>query len=217
MKKIYFLIGVIVFIMMTGGCQKEETSGTHRPSVEGKVIEIREDNEILIEITAERDEYKKGDNVLLGYSNYYWTDPYDPEGYQHKDVPKINDLVITGYWKEEVEKKDGYDYIPGRSILKYFIELQGKVIEVRDNNEILIEVTKRGEQYKSGQVVLVSYRKYFYRIDSKETENKIQEAIPKYNDNIILYYYQENVGEKDRYTYISNLDVKKYLDNSEDN
>ena len=216
MKKIY-LIGVIILVLMAGGCKKEQTTDrAYKSSIEGKVIEIREDNEILIEITAERGGYKKGDNVLLGYSNYYWTDPYSSVGYSHEEVPKLNDLVATSYWEHEVEKKDGYDYIPERSILKLDMELQGRIIEVRDNNEILIEVTKRGEQYKSGQVILVNYGKYFYRIDSKETENKIQEAMPKYNDNIILYYYQENVGEKDGYTYISNLYVEKYLDGSEE-
>lgn len=217
MKKIYFLIGVIILVLMTGGCKKEPTIGrAHKSDIEGKVIEIREDNEILIEITAEGDEYKKGDNVLLGYSKYYWTDPYTTVGYSHEDVPKLNDLVATSYWEHEVEKKDGYDYIPERSILKLDMELQGRVIEVRNNNEILIEVTKRGEQYKSGTIILVNYRKYFYQIDSKEAENRRRNAIPKYNDKIVFYYYQENIGEKDGYTYMSNLNVEKYLDGSEE-
>lgn len=216
MKKIY-LIGIIILVLMAGGCKKEQTTGrAYKPSIEGKVIEIREDNEILIEITAERERYKKGDNVLLGYSKYYWTDAYTTVGYSHEDVPKLNDLVVTSYWEHEVEKKDGYDYIPERSILKLDMELQGRVIEVRDNNEILIEVTKRGEQYKSGTIILVGYRKYFYQIDSKETGNRRRNAVPKYNDKIVFYYYQENIGEKDGYTYMSNLNVEKYLDDSEE-
>lgn len=215
MKK-NFLIGVMVLLLLAGGCKKEEaTSGTHKPSLEGKVIDIRENNEILIEITAEGEGYKKGDNVLIGYLEYYWIDPYDPNGYSHEDLPKLNDMVAIGYWEHEIEKKDGYDYIPQRRILKLDMKLQGRVIEVMDNNEIMIEVTKRGEQYKSGDVILVSYQKYFYRIDSKETENRMGNAIPKYNDKIAFYYYQENIGEKDGYTYMSNLNIEKYLDGSE--
>ncbi len=215
MKKIYILIGMIVLIMMTVGCKKEPiTDNVNKPSIEGKVIEIREDNEILIEVTDGGGIYKEGDRVLIGYIDYHWTGIY--VGANHTCAPKLNDLVATGYWKEEVEEKDGYDYIPGRSVWKYFIELKGKVLEVRDNNEILIEVTEKGKQYKTGQVILVSYRIYFHNTDSKETGNKIQKDVPKNNDNIVFYYYQENVGEKDGYTYMSNLDVRKCLDGSEE-
>ena len=52
MKKKYILIGMIVLIMMTVGCKKEQIiNNVNKPSIEGKVIEIREDNEILIEVT----------------------------------------------------------------------------------------------------------------------------------------------------------------------
>ena len=201
-------------VMVTEGCKKEEPSiGTYRPSIEGKVIDIREDNEILIEVTEESEGYKKGDNVLLEYSKYYWADPY--YGYSYEDEPKINDLVVTGYWEHEVEKKDGYDYIPKRSILKFDMELLCRIIEVRDNNEILVEVTKRGEQYKSGDIILVSYLNYFYRAESEEGEYKMQNTTPKYNDKIVFYYYQENIGEKDGYTYMSNLNIKKNSDSDE--
>ena len=217
MKKIYLLIGVIAIMILAEGCKKEEYSaGTHQPSIEGKVIDIREDNEILIEITTERGGYKKGDIVLLGYWKYYWTDPYGTGEYSYEGEPKINDLVVTGYWEDEVEKKDGYDYMPGRSIFKFDMELLGRVIEVRDNNEILVEVTKRGEQYKSGDIILIEYMKYFYQEESEEGEKIMQNTIPKYDDKIVFYYYQENIGEKDGYTYMSNLKIKKYSDSDED-
>ncbi len=209
MKKIYFLIGVIVLIMMTGGCQKEETSGTHKPSIEGKVIEIRENNEILIEITVECENFEKGDKVLLGYTKYYWPDWYDPDGYEHKVAPRLNDIVSTGYWEKEIEEKDGYDYIPGRSILKPQIELKGKVIEIRDDNEILIEVTKSREQYNRGDKILVSYLRYFYLTDSRETDDRRRDIAPEYNDEIMFGYFNENIGEKDGYTYISKRIIEK--------
>lgn len=218
MKKIY-LIGVIILIIMAGGCEEEKsTTDTHRPSVEGKVIEIREDNEILIEVTIEGENFKKGDKVLLGYRQYYWPDWYDPDGYEHKVAPRLNDIVTTGYWEHEIEEKDGYDYIPGRSILKPQIELQGRVIEVRDNNELLIEVTKRNEQYNREDKIVVSYLRYFYLADSRGTEkdDRRRDIVPKYNDKIKLGYFLENIEEKEGYTYMSNRIIEKYLDDSED-
>ena len=217
MKKIY-LIGVIIFMLITGGCKKEEvTSRTHMPSIEGKVIEIREKNEILIEITVEVENFKKGDKVLLGYSKYYWPDWYAIDGYEHKVTPRLNDTVATSYWEEEIEEKDGYDYIPGRSILKPQIELQGRVIEVREDNELLIEVIKRNEQYNRGDKVLVGYQRYFYMADSRETETDDyrRDIEPRYNDKIKLGYFLENIDEKNGYTYMSNRNIEKYLDDSE--
>lgn len=215
MKKIYVMIGAILLIMSIEGCKKDtDTIGTHKPSISGKVIEVREDNEILVEITTDLDEYKKGDIILVGYSEYYWTDPEDPDAKKHAGVPKLNDEIGMGYWPHEVKEKDGYDYIPSSSVVKFQRELKGKVIQVREGNEILIEVKEGQDEYKRGDIILIGYSEYYW-INPDDIKVTKHEDTPEYNDMISFGYWQENVGEKDGYIYISNIRVQNYLDSYE--
>ena len=73
----------------------------------------------------------------------------------------------------------------------------------------MIEVTKKQDQYDRGERILVGYLGY-YRIDSEESNTDRQNDTPEYNDKIGFGYFQENVGEKDGYIYISTLNIQNY-------
>ena len=95
------------------------------------------------------------------------------------------------------------------------MEIQGRVIEVRTDNEIVVEITKKQDQYNEGDVILVSYLGYYYWVASEEVNSRRHDDTPEYNDKIEFSYFQENVGEKDGYTYISTLNVQNYPDDYE--
>ncbi len=209
MKKIYMFI-MFIIILMSAGCKNNELKDTcvHKESIRGKIIEIRENNEILIEITQKNNDYNEGDIVLAGYSKYYQTNPAVLSAKGSEAVPELNDMVSVSYWKHDVSEKDGYDYIPNQQVAKIQRKLYGKVIEVRPDDEILIEVTKNQDQYKKGEVILIGYSLY-YSVENNEIYGDKKEETPKYNDRVILSYWNEAVKKKDTYTYISNIQVQK--------
>lgn len=214
MRKIY-LIGVIILMILTTGCTKDSvSSGAHKECIAGKIIEVRDNNEILIEITEERGGYKKEDIVLIGYYEYIWRDPEDPDANTHYDTPRLNDYVSVGYWSYEVEEKDGYDYIPKQQVEKFQRIISGKVIEIRDDKEILLKVAKNYEEYKEGDIILLQYSSYYW-INPDDINATKHDDTPEYNDNIEFGYWQENVGEKDGYVFLSDIYVQNYPDSYE--
>lgn len=216
MRKIIFMGISFCMAIIMAGCKSENEETTdiaHKEHLDGKVIEVRDDNEILLEITEEQSGYKKGDTVLIGYTEYTWSNPEDTGGKKYNATPKINDLVVVGYWKYEVEKKEGYDYIPNQNVEKFQRNLFGKVLEVRDDNEIVIEVTKKQEEYSIGDKILVSYKEYYW-IDTDDINVTKSEKVPVYNDSVEFGYWQENVSEKDGYVYMSDIYVREIFGNS---
>ena len=210
MKKAY-LMGVLVLILFITGCKKQELNDTnvHKEYISGRIIEIRENNEILIEATEVNSGYEKGESILIGYSEYCCSKPEGLDVSENVNIPKLNDMVSLSCWKEEISEKDGYVYIPNQQVEKIQRKLYGRVVEVRDNKEVVIEVTKKQDQYDRGERILVEYSGY-YRIDSEEANTDRHNDTPEYNDKIGFGYFQENVGEKDGYTYISTLNIQNY-------
>lgn len=210
MKKVYLMAAFILMVFLAG-CKNEELKDdcVHREYISGRIIEIRENNEILIEATEANSEYEKGESFLIEYSRYYCSRPEGLDLSKDVNTPKLNDMVSLSCWKEEITEKDGHIYIPNQQVEKIQRKLYGRVIEVRDNKEVMIEVTKKQDQYERGDRILVGYLGY-YPIDSQEPGTGGHADTPEYNDKIVFGYFQENIGEKDGYTYISTLNIQNY-------
>lgn len=210
MKKAYLMVVLVLTLILTG-CEKQELKDTnvHKEYISGKIIEIRENNEILIEATESNSGYEKGESILIGYSEYCCSKPEGLDVSENVNIPKLNDMVSISCWKEEISEKDGYIYIQNQQVEKIQRKLYGRVIEVRDNKEVVIEVTKKQDQYDRGERILVGYLGY-YRIYSEEANTDRHNDTPEYNDKIGFGYFQENVREKDGYTYISTLNIQNY-------
>ena len=75
MKKLLAFLSV-VFLLAGVGCNsnKKDSSSTknsaHRNLITGKIIEIKDNNTILIQITKERGGYKVDDKVLIKYDRF---------------------------------------------------------------------------------------------------------------------------------------------------
>lgn len=205
MKKIYLMI-LFVWMIMLAGCTNDDQSDTcpHKESVQGKIIELRDNNEILIEVIKEESGYNTEDIILIGYSEYSCKRPKD----KYDNSPKINHMVSVSFWPEEIEEKDGYAYLPDKQVEVIKRNLYGKIIEVKDNNEILIEVIKNQDEYKKGDIILIGYSLY-YSVKNNDTYGAKNKETPKYNDRVILNYWNEDVGQKEGYAYISDIQVQK--------
>lgn len=121
MKKRIFLELVLVLVLVltifltacTSDKQKnkEMDGGVHMNHITGKVIEIKEDNRVLIEITKERGGYKIDDRVVLVYDKYLVYDTESPDAESEEIIPSIGDEVSAQFWDTDVTHNEDYDYI----------------------------------------------------------------------------------------------------------
>ncbi len=131
MKKLLAFLSV-VFLLVCVGCNsdKKDSSDTghsaHMNVITGKIIEIKDNNTILLQITKERGGYKVDDKILIKYEKIYEINGNDPDGKQTEITPVLNDEVSTQFWPDEVNKKDGYDYIQVRSVNKHIPQSDNK-------------------------------------------------------------------------------------------
>ena len=120
MKKLLALLSV-VFLLACVGCNSDKkdsssnNNSAHRNLITGKIIEIKDNNTLLIQITKERGGYKVEDKVLIKYNEFK---VHRAEEDMTTGTPAINDEVSTGFWSKDVTKKDGYDYIEVNSVSK---------------------------------------------------------------------------------------------------
>ena len=120
MKKLLALL-TVVFLLVCVGCNSDKkdsssnNNSAHRNLITGKIIEIKDNNTLLIQITKERGGYKVEDKVLIKYNEFK---VHRAEEDMTTGTPAINDEVSTGFWSKDVTKKDGYDYIEVNSVSK---------------------------------------------------------------------------------------------------
>ena len=89
----------------------------HLEYLTGKVIEIKDDNTVLIQITKERNHYKADDKVYVHYDEAFLKDKtYEFEGDQDGVLdsdyePVLGDVVsVQSFPEREYKKIHGYDY-----------------------------------------------------------------------------------------------------------
>ncbi len=121
MKKLLLLLVAISLLALVGcGSDKDEKGGVgnspHPNVITGKIIEIKDNNTILLQITKERGGYKVDDKVLIKYDRFKII---KSDGGRTLGNPSLNDEVSTHFWPDELKKKDGYDYIEVDPLEKY--------------------------------------------------------------------------------------------------
>ena len=123
MKKLLALLSVVLLLVCVGcNSDKNDSSSTkssaHRNLITGKIIEIKDSDTILLQITEERGGYKVDDKALIHYRKFVLEDYKDPDGNLTESTPSLKDEVGTQFWPKDVTKKDGCDYIEVNSVSK---------------------------------------------------------------------------------------------------
>ena len=123
MKKLLALLSVVLLLVCVGcNSDKNDSSSTkssaHRNLITGKIIEIKDSDTILLQITEERGEYKKDDKVLIHYREFITEDGRAPDRNQTVSKPSLQDEVDISFWPADVKQKDEYDYIEVLTVCK---------------------------------------------------------------------------------------------------
>lgn len=124
MKKLLAFLSV-VFLLACVGCNldKNDSSSTkssaHMNVITGKIIEIKDNNTILLQITKERGGYKIGDKVLINYKEFGFDNGQVTDNNQNIIIPSLQDEVGTQFPpNDDIKQKDGYDYIEVLKVYK---------------------------------------------------------------------------------------------------
>lgn len=127
MKKLFACIILIALITITG-CKSDnkkiKSTGEHPNHITGKVIEIKDNQSVLIEIIKDYDNNIKSDKVLVNYKEFqiFYNDSPDAERYIGK--PELNDKVVVSYWPNDVTYND--------EVVKITIDYLQKYIDKED-------------------------------------------------------------------------------------
>lgn len=111
MKKILIVLMVAISLFAITGCNSDKSKpdkNAHPNVITGRIIEIKDSNTILIQITKERGGFKVDDKVLIKYRSF---EIVKSDGQNIAGSPALNDEVSTHYWPEDLNKKDEYNYI----------------------------------------------------------------------------------------------------------
>lgn len=123
MKNWLFLLvsALLVILVGCGDNNKKEdkfVNDAHAYVITGKVIEIREDNVLLLEITKERGGYKKEDKVLVKYEELHVADHESPDASYTVEEPKLDDEIGVQFFTVDDSGKYEYDCIDVTTIYK---------------------------------------------------------------------------------------------------
>lgn len=124
MKKLLTIFTAVISLLHLVGCgfDKQKKLGDtcpHMNCITGKIIEIKDNNTIMLQITEERGGYKVDDKVIIKYREIYNIYGNDPDANKIPITPSLQDEVGTQFWPKDITKKDGYDYIEVGSVEKY--------------------------------------------------------------------------------------------------
>lgn len=108
MKK-YILFILLAMSLMIVGCNSgEETDGdVHMNVATGKVKNVVDKNNVLIEITEERGGFQIGDELQVEYKKIEidCDDADDKDSYKSYSVQE-DDIVSVQFWEKDLKKKD---------------------------------------------------------------------------------------------------------------
>ncbi len=124
MKKLLAFLSV-VFLLVCVGCNSDKNDssstkdGAHMNVITGKIIEIKDNNTILLQITKERGGYKIGDKVLINYKEFGFDNSQVTDSSKPVITPSLQDEVGTQFPpNDDIKQKDGYDYIEVLKVYK---------------------------------------------------------------------------------------------------
>ena len=198
-KKILIIISAFVLVVIIGIClitrigndvneEKEDKKlGTFPRYVEGEIIEIVDDNNIIIQIMQDVYPFEVGDKMKVEYGGAL----YDSMYFEVELKPK--DVVSVLFFDGEIKKREEDYYIHKVSEV-YLVsgdeEILGNVLEVYDS-KVLIEVDS-GDEKEDGQKVMVEYKEYYEAVNY---EPQLTSQNPKTGDYVWVLYSTEDVVE----------------------
>ena len=124
MKKYLLILLSLSMILICCSCSKNKYGGDydHLEFFTGKVIEIKDDNTVFIQITEERGGYKDDDKVNVHYEQAQMNEFESSKGILDSNYkPVIGDeIYVQSFPEEEYKKINGYDYRESADpIIKY--------------------------------------------------------------------------------------------------
>ena len=200
-------LGIMALLVYRNSKEEPRFSVYHPSHIDGKVVDIINEKIVLIEITDDHDGFNVGDKVVVEYKIGLWSNP-DDLGEKIPAEIFVEDTIGVQFWGDDVSQGDKYEMISVDSIKKYTEEgenyrelskehsnyIAGKVVEIKDNNSVIVEVTKERGGYKVGEKVCIKYKQVLYMIDISEDGNT---AILKMGDEISVeaWYYEIEQNE----------------------
>ena len=135
-KYLLILLSLSVLFVFCSCSDKPDGGNDHLEYFTGKVIEIKDDNTILIQITEERGGYKVDDKVYVYYDQAIKQDKsieFDNSNgiLDSSYKPIIGDEIFAQSFYKESEKKDGYDYRKNAGPIFKYVDIN----ESSENND----------------------------------------------------------------------------------
>lgn len=172
---------------------KESTQPVTNNVMTGKIVEVVDADEILIEITKERGKLFLGDLVKVQYKAYLINE------LNIKEEPECDDIVSVVYAQEYLKETDTEE-------IQYNIEAS-KVYEIITDNIVKIKVTEivdestvRGkvtdEDYEDDSELEITYKEF---VVSVKEENGYEETKGKVSvgDEVLIQYTDDNITQKE--------------------
>ncbi len=128
MKKylVAFILSIFSLLAITG-CENDELiegPDSHMMTGGGNVIELRDNNELLIELTWANNSTvgNKGDTLLIKYKDFYEWDGSGDDAKKTLCQPEIGDEVSFQHWLYQFEEGEDYNCINlnTRCFVKYY-------------------------------------------------------------------------------------------------
>lgn len=199
MKKVLLILVIILvfggtigvcMIERSGNDEKEEkgdmTLGTFARYVEGEVIEVVDDKNVIIQITQNVYPLEVGDKMKVKYRGAL----YDAMYFLTK--LKLNDVISVMFFDNALKKEDGYYDVDVSEV--YLVSgdeaISGNILEVYDD-KVLIEIDS-GDEKEDGQKVMVEYKEYYEDVNY---EPQLTSQNPKTGDYVWVLYSTEDVVE----------------------
>ena len=187
------VIGIFIICLIAQNENDEENKkegmilGTFPRYVEGKIIEIVDDNNVIVQFMEDTYTFKAGDKMKVEYAVAF----YDSVAIkiELKENDEIRVMFLEG---ESIKKEDGY-YIYKENEVYLVPEdetISGKIHEIYDN-KVLIEVDS-GNEKEDGQKIMVEYENYYEKVND---EAKLTSQNPNYGDYVWVMYSTEDATE----------------------
>ena len=235
---ILVLVAIIGILFIVKHDDETRFSKNNPSGINGKVVEMIDENRILVEVTGRHDGFDEGDKTIVQFNRSLWTN-YDDMGELVPAKVCVGDTVSVQFWGENVSQGDEYEVISVDNIEIYkdkdedYKELSkehpnyisGEVIRINDDNTVTVDVTRERGGYKIGDKILINYSHALHlSYISEEDEKKEKELLIGDIVSVEVEYDEVNhSGDMDIITisdiYIDNCHFErpvKYKNNDDD-
>ena len=98
------------------GDNYRELSKEHSNYIAGKVVEIKDENSVVVEITKERGGYEIGEKVYIKYKQSLYLRNISEDESENSAVLKMGDEISVEAWYYEIEQNEDMDIIEVKDV-----------------------------------------------------------------------------------------------------